>query len=75
MDERHRSRESSLGEMALGAATVPLLLGTVSALSLGRIFQGLGEASEELFRGDRLPVLPFPAAGDDLPPEELEENL
>lgn len=73
MSERHQSKEFGLDAAALGAATVPLLLGAASAASLARIFGALGEASEELLRGDRLPVLPFPAADRDLPTEEARE--
>ncbi|MEO0948300.1 MAG: hypothetical protein AAFY11_09180 [Cyanobacteria bacterium J06641_5] len=72
MDDRRRSKESSLDAAVLGAATIPLLFGTVSAQSLGQFFGALGEASEELFRGDRLPVLPFPVASDDLTAEDPE---
>ena len=72
MADRRRSKVSGLEATVLGAATVPLLFGTVSARSLGQIFGALGEASEELFRGDRLPVLPFPTTGDELPAEDSE---
>lgn len=44
--------------LQLGTGSILLLLATgkltVSAL------ESIGEASEELFRGDRLPILPFP---------------
>lgn len=46
--------------LQIGAASILLLLTaekkTVKAL------ESIGEASEELFRGDRLPILPFPVS-------------
>lgn len=72
MEDRHRLQEPGLDAAVLGAATIPLLFGSISARALGRVFGALGEASEELFRGDRLPVLPCPAASDDLPAADRE---
>jgi hypothetical protein len=48
--------------LQLGSASILLLLttGKVSVKAL----ESLGQASEELFRGDRLPILPFPDATD-----------
>jgi hypothetical protein len=44
--------------LEIGTASILLLLttGQVSVKAL----ESLGKASEELFRGDRLPILPFP---------------
>lgn len=50
-------------------ATVPVLLGILLAHSLAENLKDLGQASEEIFRGDRLPLLNFPE------PEEKIENL
>lgn len=53
----------------LSAAVGPLLLGIWASKNLAQMLQEAGEASEELFRGDRLPVLKMPvstAAGADL---------
>lgn len=46
--------------LVLSATTLPVLsaLGIIHCLG-GRITE-LGQLSEEIFRGDRLPVLPFP---------------
>ncbi len=41
----------------LSLATIPLLLFLLSAKALFDLIQQLGLASEELFRGDRLPVI------------------
>ncbi len=44
-------------DLALSAATVPLLLGLIGTKLVARTVIELGQASEELFRGDRLPLL------------------
>jgi hypothetical protein len=41
----------------IGAGTVPLLLMLVGGKAIATLVQDAGLASEELFRGDRLPVL------------------
>ncbi|NJL01149.1 MAG: hypothetical protein HC838_18250 [Spirulinaceae cyanobacterium RM2_2_10] len=47
-------------QMALSALTLPFILGLVALTAAGQQLRELGEVSEELFRGDRLPVLPLP---------------
>ncbi|MGH1392891.1 MAG: hypothetical protein ACRAVC_02480 [Trichormus sp.] len=44
--------------LQIGSASILMLLttGQVSVKAL----ESIGQASEELFRGDRLPILPFP---------------
>lgn len=44
-------------EMILAASTLPLVVGLLALRSLSDAIVGLGQASEEIFRGDRLPVL------------------
>ncbi len=44
----------------LSLSTAPLLLGILSEKALAQWLQTAGEASEEILRGDRLPILPFP---------------
>ena len=44
----------------LSLATFPILVGLFAVNGLARGLQELGEASEEIFRGDRLPILNFP---------------
>lgn len=51
------SSSVSLG-VSLGTAT--FLLGLITMQSLAKTIIDLGQASEEVFRGDRLPVLNFP---------------
>ena len=41
----------------ISLATTPILLGLVLGRSLAETIQQVGLASEEIFRGDRLPVL------------------
>lgn len=47
-------------DFLLSLATGPLLLGVVSLEAVLSGLQTSGINSEELFRGDRLPLLPFP---------------
>jgi len=51
-------------ELLLSLATGPMIVGVISLNTIGSWLQQVGEASEEVFRGDRLPILPFP----DTPP-------
>ena len=44
-------------EMTLTLLTIPFLVGLVGARSLQESLISIGEASEEVFRGDRLPML------------------
>lgn len=44
--------------LELGTASILLLL-TSQKLAV-KALESIGQASEELFRGDRLPILPFP---------------
>lgn len=52
-------------EFLLSLATGPLLLGIVSTCAVFSWLEDIGVASEELFRGDRLPVLHFPNPGEE----------
>jgi hypothetical protein len=45
--------------LMVSLATAPFLLGLLGSRALETLIQELGKASEELFRGDRLPVLPL----------------
>ena len=47
-------------ELLISLATGPMLLGLLSAKSLSQFVQQIGLASEEMFRGDRLPLLKMP---------------
>jgi len=52
-------RESTVKpeEILLGLATVPMLVGLVVGRTLATMMVKVGQSSEELFRGDRLPIL------------------
>jgi hypothetical protein len=50
--------------LQIGTASILLLLTAEKAA--GKALEALGEKSEELFRGDRLPILNFP--------EDQEQN-
>lgn len=41
-------------------ATGPMLVALLGTKALGQLVLDLGRKSEELFRGDRLPILHFP---------------
>lgn len=60
-----QSPPSSAGfpsDMLLSLATVPAVLGLWGGKALTSLMRDIGEASEEVFRGQRLPVLNFPTA-------------
>ena len=44
----------------LSLATFPVLVGLFAANALAQGLEEIGEASEEIFRSDRLPILNFP---------------
>ncbi len=46
-------------EILVGLAVVPVLIGIVGVRAIADGLQQLGALSEEIFRGDRLPVLDF----------------
>ena len=55
-------------DLSLSVATVPFLSALALINCLNRHSTEWGQLSEEVFRGDRLPVLPFPH--DVVPPAE-----
>uniref|UniRef100_B8HVD0 Uncharacterized protein n=1 Tax=Cyanothece sp. (strain PCC 7425 / ATCC 29141) TaxID=395961 RepID=B8HVD0_CYAP4 len=50
--------------LLLSLSTTPVLLAIVGTQALTRLLEEMGQSSEELLRGDRLPPLGFP-----LPPQ------
>lgn len=56
-------------------ATAPMLASIWGAQALLNSTVQLGRASEELFRGDRLPILNFPADSTEENSEERPERL
>jgi hypothetical protein len=49
----------------LSMATAPFLTGLVALNSLSKTILEISQASEELFRGDRLPILRVPKSSQD----------
>jgi len=49
-------------DLLLQIGTGSLLLGLIGSKAVAQAVRAIGQASEEVFRGDRLPVLPFPEA-------------
>jgi hypothetical protein len=49
----------------LSLSTAPFLLALLGSRAITRVLQEAGQASEELFRGDRLPVLKISARPED----------
>ena len=73
MSSKEVNSKSSQAGLNLGLFSIPqsviLLSGTISVLTLvlaekatNEALIAVGEASEELFRGERLPILDFPAS-------------
>jgi hypothetical protein len=52
-------------EILVSLGTVPLLVGILGARAIAATLLELGEASEEIFRGDRLPILRVTPPGGD----------
>ncbi|MEM8505949.1 MAG: hypothetical protein AAF716_22705 [Cyanobacteria bacterium P01_D01_bin.1] len=46
-------------DIAIGLATLPMLAIVISSQLAAHALTQLGDSSEELFRGDRLPTLPL----------------
>ncbi len=46
-------------DIAISLVTLPMLAAVVSSQLLAHTLQQIGDSSEELFRGDRLPSLPL----------------
>jgi hypothetical protein len=44
-------------QILLSLTTAPVLLGLLGGKAIASVLQTLGQASEEIFRGDRLPVI------------------
>ena len=55
---------SATPEIWLSLATVPMILGVLGIKAVSELLCALGQSSEEVFRGDRLPVLHVPSPGN-----------
>lgn len=63
-----QSQNSNLApELLLSLATAPLLLSLLAGRALFSTMKELGELSEEVFRGERLPTLMNPNASEETP--------
>ncbi len=56
----HQNQCPHLTTIGLSAATLPLLVGLMMMKSISQEWLDWGKESEEIFRGDRLPLLNFP---------------
>ena len=45
------------GDAIVSVATIPLLVGVLAVKAGADVMQAVGKASEDIFQGDRLPVL------------------
>ncbi|GAC1481586.1 MAG: hypothetical protein NVS2B14_21020 [Chamaesiphon sp.] len=54
-------------EILLSIATGQVLLGMLAVQASSKWLQAAGIASEEVFRGDRLPILDFPSSNSGEP--------
>ncbi|MGI0487597.1 hypothetical protein ACN4EK_19315 [Pantanalinema rosaneae CENA516] len=54
-------------DLWLSLATIPVLMGVLGGRAILQTVQELGQLSEEIFRGDRLPLLTFPPSAIDHP--------
>lgn len=57
MSEQGKPEKQEQVGIALSLLTIPFLGGLTVARSMSENLISLGEASEEIFRGDRLPIL------------------
>ena len=56
------AEQRMLAEVLVSLTTGPLLLGILGARTAANLLQDIGQVSEEIFRGERLPILNFPYA-------------
>ncbi|ASC69424.1 hypothetical protein XM38_003510 [Halomicronema hongdechloris C2206] len=54
------SQMPSVTSLTISLATLPVLVGLLGSHAIADIFHHVGLASEELFRGERLPILAIP---------------
>jgi hypothetical protein len=59
------SQERKSTEFLLSLAVGPMLFGVLATDAVFSWLQAIGTSSEEVFRGDRLPVLHFPESGNE----------
>ena len=52
------------GDVFVGIATIPLLVGMLAMKTGAEIMHKAGQASEDIFQGDRLPILKGTSVSD-----------
>jgi hypothetical protein len=57
---RPTSRPLGWAEICIGLATPPIVLAAIVTPVMGRSLQQISRWSDDLLRGERLPLLPFP---------------
>lgn len=57
-----RKHSPQLMSIWLSLVTIPWISSLLMTQKLAEELLEMGKASEEIFRGDRLPILPFPAS-------------
>ena len=57
-------------KVLIGLVTLPVLIGMVGVRALAEGLRELGSLSEEIFRGDRLPLLEFSNSPTAKPPSD-----
>lgn len=67
VERNHSDRPLSISQsfLLLSLTSLPALLGLITVQFLLQWLESVGIASEEIFRGDRLPVLHFPCTNRD----------
>jgi hypothetical protein len=60
-------------ELLLSLATAPLLVALVGSKVVAEVVRELGLLSEEIFRGDGLPVLNFPSTAESNPDDRTSD--
>jgi hypothetical protein len=60
-ESSHPSIKGVPQSLLVAVTTTPVLAGIVLGRALAQVAQEFGQLSEELFRGDRLPLLKFPS--------------
>lgn len=67
MSDSSRPSSADPVSLLLSVGTIPLLAGLVAGRAIATAMISVGQISEEVFRGDRLPVLHFSSPPTDLP--------
>jgi hypothetical protein len=69
------SKLNRSSEIWISLATPSVLVALIAGKALAEMMKNLGQASEEIFRGDRLPTLHVPVAPADSTPSDSQSSL